>query len=173
MKRKRKYEREISSVDYIEGVKGCDGSLAIRPLNQEELEFLKKFNDEYVGGNFQKTDNLHDSLIEKNIDKTTEIKNNIQQLKLQLKELSSSFKKTWKKTQKIIHSDKRNALKEQIEALKEELLKYDVKGNIWKDRYAKRMDMYHSEVMNVSDFFSDEEFKSESEMFDAILSRQI
>lgn len=170
MKRKRKYEEEVSSVDYINGIKGSDGEVAIRALNDDEKAWLKKFNSEYVGGNFDKTNNLHDPLFEQNKKNVESIKNQIKVAKKQLKDHSASFKLTYGKDQKDSHATKKIALKELIDMLKEELASYDIKGNIWKDRYSKRMDMYHNDVVSVCDLFVDQENKSETELFDAILA---
>ena len=47
---------------YVDGVKNKkDGEHVIRPLNEEEKEWLNKFNGEYYGASFDKNDdnNLH------------------------------------------------------------------------------------------------------------------
>lgn len=48
--------QEYMEVDYVDGVRNKDGELVIRALNDEERDFLNKFNEEVVGANF-----IHDS----------------------------------------------------------------------------------------------------------------
>lgn len=173
MRRKRKYEVEISSVDYIKGVKDCDGNLVIRALNEEEKSFLKKFNEEFVGGNFKESGNLHDGLI---ADRSAELENlkvERQKLRDALKAHSRSYKSTYSGSVKREHSEKKNLLKEQILVLNERILKVGIKEAIWEDRYSKRLDMYHNDVIAVSGLFNDQETRSESEMFDCILGQNV
>lgn len=55
-----KRRQDYMEPDYINGVKNDDGDLVIRPLNEEEKEFLNKFYEETVNANFLHSDELRD-----------------------------------------------------------------------------------------------------------------
>lgn len=171
MKRKRKYEVEISSVDYIDGVRDDEGKLVIRALTDDEAKFLAKFNSEYVGGNFDKSGNVHDGLIEDRSAELENLKVERQKIRDALKAHSRNYKSTDSGKVKREHSETKRLLKEQILALNDRIATVGVKEAIWKDRYSKRLDLYHNDVIAVSGLFTDQETRSESEMFDYILNQ--
>lgn len=166
---KRKYERELGEVDYIDGVKGIQDG--IRALNKEELDFLNRFNNEFVRGNFENNKkNIHKELIAENKEKVTELRQKIKEVK----EVLKAHKKNYSSNtmNRLNYATIKASILDQIHSLEDELSLYDVKGNIWKDRYSRRMDIYHHDIMLVSDYMANNHDiqNSEYELFDTILS---
>lgn len=62
-KRRRYY---MDNVEYVDGVLDQDGNYSIRPLTDEEKEFLNKFNGEYYNAEFDSNDanNLHKTKVD-------------------------------------------------------------------------------------------------------------
>lgn len=53
-----KTRQEFIETDYVDGVYGEDGKLAIRPLNESEKEWLSQFYAETEHGNFKKNSEI-------------------------------------------------------------------------------------------------------------------
>ncbi len=137
-KKGRKYQRELNNNPYVEGVIGVDGKMAIRPLNDEEFEFLKKFNDEFVEGNFKRdSTDLHYNLIQENENEVKELKERIKELGIKLRENNGyrmlNDRKAYSKYKKNLYKERQSL----IEKLKE----VDVIGNITNAKYARRVDL--------------------------------
>ena len=118
-----KSRKDYIEVDYINGVKGDSGDYAIRPLNEDELEFLNKFYEETIVTNFTHDPKIkHLTQKKKNIieDKT------VQKLKKELKTLKSekAEKKKIKEQQEIIKLTKQQneeTYKQELEDIEIEL----------------------------------------------------
>lgn len=143
-KKGRAYQRDLGSNPYIEGVTDFDGKIAIRPLNDEEFEWLEKFNNEFVEGNFIKNenkeiteDNLHYSLIVESEALVSDLKAQIKAISYQLMETNGYRQMN---DRKAYFKYKKNLYK-QHEKLKEELESVNITGNIYNDKYARRFDV--------------------------------
>jgi cephalosporin-C deacetylase-like acetyl esterase len=78
----------LDNIECINGVKNSKGDTVIRAYNDEELEFLNKFNKEYYNAEFDEDDdkNLHKTLID---DETLKvIRKDISTIRKQITELS-------------------------------------------------------------------------------------
>jgi len=102
---------------YVNGIKNSKGKKVIRELNEEEKEFLNKFNAEYYGASFDKDDekNLHKYKAEKKDLK--KVREYIKELKSKIKELEKSGKNT----------EKLRALYKEVEATREQLTELNPK----------------------------------------------
>lgn len=118
--------------DYISGVLNDKDELVIRPLNQEELEFLNKFYEETISTNFLHNDKLkklnrmrrkiiEDSVVEElkvELSKAEKAKD-----KERAKEIRHIIKLT-KKQNEEIYADKIQDLEEEMQDLREQHLLY-------------------------------------------------
>ena len=76
--------------DYVNGVKGSDGEIVIRPLNEEEKDFLNSYYEEVIGANF-----LHDPELKR-------LNASLKPFKKRT-ELTPTEKREYKKLQKAYH----------------------------------------------------------------------
>lgn len=83
LKSRRDY---MDNTYYVDGVKNKKGEYLMRPLNDEEKEFLNKFNSEYYGASFDVDDskNLHQFKADK--ETLDAIRQSIRELKATIKE---------------------------------------------------------------------------------------
>lgn len=143
-KKGRVYQRDLASNPYINGVKGQNEEVVIRPLTEDEFNWLEKFNQEFVEGNFERDsesnitpNNLHFDLIQQTEDRTADLKAQIKEVAAKLSETNGyremhDRKSYWKY--------KKNLYKEHVK-LTEELEKVNITGNIHNDKYARRFDV--------------------------------
>lgn len=143
-KKGRQYQRELNDNPYVNGIVGIDGKLAIRPLSDEEFNFLEKFNDEFVEGNFERdaNGNITESNLHYNLVTGTE--DFILSLKAEIKVIADKLIETngyrEMNDRKAYWKYKKNLYK-QREKLKEQLKDIDLVGNTNRDKYARREDL--------------------------------
>jgi hypothetical protein len=120
--------KDLLDTPYVNGVKSVDGRKdGIRPLNQEEKDWLDKFNNEFVNGNFNKdkTD-LHYSLIKKNEQKLARAKEALKRVNEKMaKKLKRGVFKTLPSRERAYYRAYRKRLVERKEALKRKIFELD------------------------------------------------
>lgn len=181
-KRGRKYQRELSDNPYVNGITGVDGNLAIRPLNDEEFEFLEKFNNEFVMGNFERDangklteNNLHYPLVNGTEDSISKLKADIKITSEKLRE-SNNYREM--NDRKAYWKYKKNLYKE-YSKLKAELEAIDVVKNIDADNYARRSDLMtyvgkDQRTVLITDNFSNTKYATnEEDLFEYVESSKI
>lgn len=157
MEKNEKQEEIITAVykshnPYIDGVKGVDGDIALRPLNEEEIKFLNKFNREFNNAEFNNDNSdLHFEMIENNKKTISELKNKIKHVSELLRKSDRGYRKMNSeeriayKQQRIEWFKEKSELIEQLEAI-------DSKGNIQKSKYNRRFDLANSKrTSNITD----------------------
>lgn len=114
LKSRRDY---MDNVYYVNGIKNKKGKQVIRELNDDEKQFLNKFNAEYYGASFEKDDseNLHQYKTDKKQLKA--IRDSIRELKAMIKEGEK----------KGMSRDKLKALYNEVEATREQLTELNPK----------------------------------------------
>ena len=114
MKSRRDY---LDNTYYVNGVKNSKNKQVMRPLNEEEKEFLNKFNAEYYGASFEQDDskNLHQYKADKKQLKA--VRDSIRELKSMIKELEK----------KGGNRDKLKVLYKEVEATREQLTELNPK----------------------------------------------
>ena len=155
MAKKSNYNRkkELIGKSYVNGIKDESGNYAIRPLNEEEVAFLEKFNDEFVSGNFNKdkTD-LHYPLIKKNRKQVRLLSIELVKVSKELlsdtsgwREMSGPERKAFRKRKKRLYLKK--------VAIQEKLLDIDIIHTVYKDNYARGVDVsnYPKRTVHISD----------------------
>lgn len=154
-KQKSTYEKrkEILESPYREGVVSVDGeSLGIRPMTQEECEFLDKFNSEFGCANIS-YDNpgLHKDLLEQNKSKIERVKQEIESLREELE--SIRYPKSGPPLKEDRQTDRKKDLVRRIHELESELLTLDPIKDIRKDNYNRSNDPlnYHQSHINIMD----------------------
>lgn len=178
-KKGRPYQKQISENPYINGVEGVDGKLVIRPLNEEEFEFLEKFNNEFVFGNFERDEegnltenNLHYELVNNTEDHVNALKEQIKEIKEKLNE-NNNYREM--NDRKAYWKYKKNLYKE-YSRLKEELESTNILGEINNDNYARRNDVMtylgkDDRTVLVTDHFSNMKYNTnEAALFEYIES---
>lgn len=179
-KKGRKYQRTLNNNPYIDGVIGVDGKIAIRPLTEEEFEFLKKFNDEFVEGNFKRdSTDLHYTLIQESENEVKDLKERIKELGIKLRE-NNGYRML--NDRKAYSKYKKNLYKE-YEELKEKLKEVDIMGNVEKGKHARRNDMMTytgkgERTVAISDLFNQgsrntEYTSTESQLFEYLEGSKI
>lgn len=120
--------KELLDTPYVNGVKSVDGrNEGIRALSKEEKDWLDKFNDEFVNGNFSKdkTD-LHYSLIKKNEQKLARAKDALKRVNEKIsKKLKRGVFKTLPSRERAYYRAYRKRLTERKEALKRKIFELD------------------------------------------------
>ena len=145
--------KDLLEDDYINGVVGVDGKIAIRPLNQEEKEFLEKFNNEYVNANASgKKGEIHYELIKKSKRKVSKIKKEIKEISTELRVINNGYREM-NSEQREAYKAKRKALIARKTLLVGRLEEIDVLGNIRRNNYARSCDIsnFKKFVSNISD----------------------
>lgn len=145
--------KDLLEEDYTNGVHGLDGKLAIRPLTEEEKEFLNKFNNEYVNANATgKKGELHHDLIKKSKRKVSKIKKEIKEISTELRVINNGYREM-NSEQRLEYKTKRNALLARKSLLVSRLEEIDVLGNIRRNNYARSCDIsnFKKFVTNISD----------------------
>lgn len=161
-KKGRAYQRELRSNPYTEGVVNFDGEIVIRPLNNEEFEWLEKFNNEFVEGNFIKNENKE--ITEENLHYKLIVESEalVVDLKAQIKEINTKLMETngyrHMNDRKSYFKYKKNLYK-QREKLKEQLESVNITGNIYNNNWAKRFDVMayvgnSQRTVRITDHFS-------------------
>lgn len=143
-KKGKKHQRELNENPYVNGIVGIDGNVAIRSLNEEEFEFLEKFNSEFVQGNFERdTDgnltenNLHYGMVNGTEESVAGLKAEIKALSEKLNETNGYREMNDRKAYWKYKKD----LYKQYSELKDKLNSIDTVNNIYKDDYARRTDL--------------------------------
>jgi hydroxylamine reductase (hybrid-cluster protein) len=161
---------------------GVNGEEGIRPLNDEEFQYLEKFNSEFVQGNFERDadgnlteNNLHYELVNGTEDSVKELKEQIKVLSEKLKE-SNGYREM--EDRKAYWKYKKNLYKE-YSKLKEDLEAINIVGNIYTDNYARRSDLMayvgQDEItVLVTDIFPNMEYPANEEaLFEYIEASKI
>lgn len=91
----------IDNIEYVNGVKAQDGQIAIRPLTEDEVEFLNRFNKEYYHASFDKDDSKNIHKKTEDVDLMLEVKEKIKELKSQLNQSIKETKRISKEIQKL------------------------------------------------------------------------
>lgn len=128
--------KEARYSPYTKGVKNDYGETVIRPMTNEEKQFLEKFNQEFVDNNFTET-NLHDDLIEKSAKEVASIKKQLNKLKSEFKKLNNTGYVNAKGEERIALKQATNknqrdkdSIQKEIRRLKDLLIDKDIKANI-------------------------------------------
>lgn len=177
--------KDLLEEDYINGVVGVDGKVAIRPLNEEERAFLDKFNDEYVHANARgKKGEIHYELIKKSKRKVNKIKKEIKEISKKLRVLNNGYRLMNSEERRTYKEERRNLIARKS-FLTEKLKEVDYLGNIRKNNYARSCDVsnFKKFVANIGDFsdkyffkkaqireveFHNKKEASESELFELL-----
>lgn len=159
---------------YVNGIYDENGKEIIRPLNEEEKEFLNKFNNEYEHNYFDSEFNLHDALVEVNIEKIEELRRKKKELTKSLKELRRG------ELSSVEFSNLKKSLILQKNEVIEELKNIDIKRELYNKNYASRSDLMNWKGtclitdLNYKTFkgISCPENSSEHELFDSLKSKE-
>lgn len=181
-KKGRHYQKEIVETPYLNGVKDNDGNIVIRPLDQEEFEFLEKFNNEFVFGNFERDgsgniteNNLHYELVNGTEEHVKALKDRIKDVRDKLNEKNNYREMN---DRKAYWKYKKNLYKE-YSALKEELEATNLLGEINNDNYARRNDIMTylgvgERTVLITDNFHNMKYESnEAALFEYIESSKV
>jgi hypothetical protein len=181
-KKVRTYLKDLNDNPYIDGVADFDGNIAIRPLTDSEFKWLEKFNSEFVEGNFNRDvdkniteDNLHYDLIKQLEDMVIDLKLQIKELLVKLKETNGYRQMNDRKA----YSKYKKNLYKQYDRLKESLKLVDITGEIFNRNWEKRNDVMayvgqSQRTVRVTDHFSNSGIDTnEGKLFEYMESSKI
>lgn len=176
------YRRELLDNPYVNGIVGTDGEVAIRALNDEEFNFLEKFNDEFVQGNFERDvdgniteNNLHYNMVNGTEESVSALKAEIKTLAEKLTETNGYREMN---DRKAYWKYKKNLYK-QFTALKEQLESINTIGNIYNDDYARRNDLMahvgkNERTVLITDNFTNSKYDTNEEsLFEYVESTKL
>lgn len=146
-------KRNLIGKSYVNGIKNEDGEQVIRPLNESEIEFLNKFNEEFVNRNFQKDEtDVHYPLIQQNKKEVRKLKRKLGKVNNELTDDSSGWRKMNSEEREAFSIRKRE-LHLQKNELKAKLIEIDVIGTAIKNDYSRGVDVsnYPKRTVNISD----------------------
>lgn len=182
-KKGRLYQRELNDNPYVDGIVGIDGNVAIRALSNEEFEFLDKFNNEFVEGNFERDmegnlteTNLHFGLVNGTEDSITALKAEIKEVADKLSDVNNGYREMTDR--KSYWKYKKNLYKT-LEKLKGQLKETDITGNIYKDKYARRNDLMtyvgkEERTVLITDLFHKDDYaNNEESLFEYVESTRL
>ena len=181
-KKGKRHQRQLNENPYVNGIVGTDGKEAIRALNDEEFEFLAKFNSEFVQGNFERDSdgNLTENNLHYNLVNGTE--ESVAALKAEIKALSEKLTETngyREMNDRKAYWKYKKALYKEYSELKEKLESVDVVNNIYKDDYARRTDLMayvgNNEItVLISDLFTNNGYNNNEEsLFEYVESTKL
>jgi len=157
--KKSNYERkkDLLESSYVDGaICPIKGKVVIRPLTEEEAAWLNKFNDEFVNTNISKNQpNLHDPLIAQNKARVQALKAEIKVISEELKSEKETYSgwRTMNFEQRQEFSKYKKELYIKKAELTEELESCDIVGNIYRNNYARGMDIsnYTTRTVKIAD----------------------
>lgn len=140
--------KRLKNAKYTYGVKNQEGEVVIRPLNEEEVEFLKKFNNEYYSGNLTHTEeDLHHNLIKSTEDEVLSLKEELSAINLIVNGRRSEFPQFTSEDFKVMNQRKFD--------INERLMDIDYKSEIYKDGHGRRLDVSnYKRVQHIEDMYN-------------------
>lgn len=175
--RKRK---DLKFAPYTNGVKNQDGEEVIRPLNEDELEFLAKFDKEFVDASFNNdSSDLHYKMIKDNAKEVKRLKKAVKQVSAEVRKVDNGYREM-NGEERIKYKEYRKELFIKKNELVAQLEKVNIKGSIEANNYSRSTDVSNSlRTTTIGDLssgnfvlrdgnFTDLKNASESELFDKL-----
>lgn len=174
---KKKNKDHLNS-PYKDGILNSDGEMAIRPLTEEERNWLDKFNNEYIKATFNNDEtDVHHNLIKENEKKVLKLKKQLKNVSKKLRVCNAGYR-TMNSEEREVHKNNIKALLLRKNEIKEQLALCNVKGITEANKYARSVDISNSKrTIEIGDlspknfiYTEGENIKnaSETELFDKL-----
>lgn len=173
-KRKSTYNqrKEARFSPYQNGVKDANGHCVIRPMTQEEIDYLERFNRTEVDSTFTE-DSPHNILIEKYKKELAYLKRVKTRVKNRIKKLSNTGYVKAKNRKEIKQNKSMNDLKIKelyikLREVEDKIRGIDIKAQIEHNNYARREDTMNY-ATRIRDGFEEDNILSEFDKKEQVL----
>ena len=143
----------LKNCKYTYGVKNHNGETVIRPLNQEEIDFLYKFNNEYYSGNGLTEESGLEESLHRDLIKSSQVE--VDNLRYQISNLNQVLNSNNPTKMFNIDKDERYSLHLIKNELESKLEKVNYAGNIYNDMYSRKRDVSnYKKTVNITDIYT-------------------